>query len=74
MGNKVSAPLSISRRSKRRAEQIRRVRVAGREFRDVAYKPQFAIGIVCRDEADQQKIFQRVGRFAAGRDVKVLVL
>lgn len=73
----MSAPLSISRRRrapKRRAEQIRRVRVLGKEFRDEGYRPQFAIGIVCRDEQDQQNLFQRVGRIASGRDVKVLVI
>jgi len=73
----MSAPLSFSRRRrapKRRADEIRRVRVLGKDYKDEGYQPQFAIGIVCRDEADQQKIFQRVGRIAPGRDVKVLVL
>ena len=74
MEKKVSAPLSISRRTKRRAEQIRRAKVNGREYRDAAYKPQFALGIICRDERDQQHLFSRARRFAPGRDVKVLVL
>lgn len=44
------------------------------ERAEAVYRPQFAIGIVCRDEADQQRIFRRAGRFARGRDVKVLVI
>lgn len=70
----MSAPCLLQRRTKRRADQIRRVKVLGREFRDAQYKPQFALGIVCHDEADQQRLFRRVQKHAPGRDVKVLVI
>lgn len=70
----VSASLCLNRRRKRSAEQIRRVKVLGKPYQDAAYRPQFAIGIVCRDEADQQRLFRRVGRVARGRDLKVLVI
>lgn len=74
MEDNVSAPLSLSGRSKRTAEQIRRATALGKTYHDAAYRPQFALGIVCRNERDQQQLFKRIGRIAAGRDVKVLVL
>jgi hypothetical protein len=50
------------------------VSVLGKTYTEAAYRPQYAIGIVCHDEADQQQLFRRVGRVARGRDLKVLVI
>lgn len=70
----MSASLVLRRRPKRRATDIRRVKVLGKEYRDAGYRPQFALGIVCHDEQDQQSLFQRLTRLTKGRDVKVLVI
>lgn len=64
----------MSTRRKRSAASIRRVNVLGREYRDVAYTPKFALGIVCADESDQQRVFRRLQRIMPGKDIKVLVI
>jgi hypothetical protein len=64
----------VHRRPKRKPDQIRRVQVRGKEYRDVQYTPQFALGIICRDEQDQQALHVRLRPITAGRDVKVLVI
>ena len=46
----------------------------GRTYRDVAYRPQFAIGILCKDEADQIRLHHRLLRHVGKRDLKVLVI
>jgi hypothetical protein len=70
---KVSAS-SILSRSKRPAAQVRKVNALGRTYRDVAYRPQFAIGILCKDEADQIRLHHRLLRHVGKRDLKVLVI
>ena len=67
----MSAP-SFSPRSKRRADQIRTARACGRTYRDVAYRRQYAIGIMCLDEQDQRLLFRRLRPIVSGRPVKVL--
>ena len=69
----MSAPF-ISARKKRPPASIRRVTVLGREYRDVAYTPKFALGIVCADEGDQQRLYGRLRRIIPGKDIKVLVI
>lgn len=60
--------------SKRPRQSIRRAAVLGKEYRDVAYTPQFALGILCANEADQQKCFRQLSRQLPGREIKVLVI
>jgi len=50
------------------------VKALGKEYRDLPYKPQFGLGIVCRDEAEQRRMYSRLVRMFPGRDVKVLVI
>jgi hypothetical protein len=64
----VSAPLS-SRRAPRRT-----VRVLGKEFKDSAYQPQFALGMLCASEREQIQIHRRLLRVLPGKDIKVLVI
>lgn len=46
----------------------------GRVHKGAIYRPQFAVGIVCRDEADQQALFKKLAADLDGREVKVLVI
>lgn len=62
----MSAPSSLQRRN--------RATVLGKTYRDLPYKPQFGLGIVCRDEADQRRIYARLLKLFPGRDVRVLVI
>jgi len=64
----MSAPSSL-RRQKRRA-----VRALGKDYQAVGYKPQFALGILCRDEAEQQDLHRRLSKLLPGKEVKVLVI
>lgn len=55
--------------------QLRRtVRVLGKEYKDVRYKPQFALGVLCEDENDQRACFTQIRKALPGREVKVLVV
>jgi len=69
----VSAP-SLSKRKKRQSSQIRTAEAAGRSYRDQGYQPQYALGIVCRDEQDQISLHKKVRRITGERDVRVLVI
>jgi len=62
----MSAPSS---RQKRRTVTVR-----GKEYKDVAYKPQFALGVLCSDEAEQKRLHRKLTRNLPGKDVKVLVI
>jgi hypothetical protein len=46
----------------------------GRVHKGAIYRPQFAIGIMCRDEADQKALFGDLSRRLSGREIKVLVI
>ena len=48
--------------------------MAGRTFKDVAYRPQFALGILCRDEVHQQELHAAVSARFPELDVRVLVI
>jgi len=67
----VTAPISFQKKAR---PARRRVRVLGKEFVETVYKPSYAIGILCRDEAEQQALFTRVAAVAPGHDIKVLVI
>ena len=62
----MSAPSSRSER--------RKVTVIGKEFKDVKYRPQFALGILCESEQEQCALFARLGKVLPGKEVKVLVI
>jgi hypothetical protein len=66
--------LHFSKRQKRTGAQIRRVRVGRKEYRDVAYKAQFALGIICADEPEQQRLHRQLSQTLPGHEVKVLVI
>jgi len=46
----------------------------GRVHKGAVYRPQFAIGIMCRDEADQRALYGDLAARLAGREIKVLVI
>lgn len=46
----------------------------GRVHKGAVYRPQFAIGIMCRDEADQRALYGRLRLRMSGREIKVLVI
>ena len=46
----------------------------GRIHKGAIYRPQFAIGIMCRDEADQRAMFSDLSARLSGREIKVLVI
>ena len=59
----------------RRARRLPAVKARdGRVHKGAIYKPQFAIGILCRDEQDQQDLYRELAPRMAGREVKVLVI
>lgn len=59
----------------RRARRLPAVKARdGRVHKGAIYKPQFAIGILCRDEADQRTLFKDLTARMGGREVKVLVI
>jgi hypothetical protein len=62
---KVKAPFDCPKKT---------VRVLGKEHKAVAYKPQFAIGLICVDEREQQRVHARLSRMFPSKDVKVLVI
>ena len=69
-GGRVSAPsLSKTGRNPRRS-----VRALGRVFTAENYKPQFALGIVCSDEADQRSLHAQLSGVLPTREVRVLVI
>lgn len=69
----MSAP-HFFRRKKRTAGQIRRVRVRGKEYRDVPYKPQYALGIICAGEAEQLALHASLTALLPAHEIKVLVI
>jgi hypothetical protein len=46
----------------------------GRVHKGAVYRAQFALGIMCRDEADQRQLFGELSRTLGERDIKVLVI
>jgi hypothetical protein len=36
--------------------------------------PQFALGVMCTSESDQQQLLEQLQRSLAGREIKVLVI
>lgn len=59
----------------KRAARLPAVSAAdGRIHKAAVYRPQFAIGILCRDEADQRALFGDLSKRLAGRELKVLVI
>lgn len=46
----------------------------GKEYRPKVYKPQFALGVFCQDEADQRRLWAQLSRKLAPRQVKVMVV
>lgn len=63
----MSAPSSLRR-------EARRVTVLGRDYRELPYVPQFGLGIICRDQREQQRMHRRLARLFPTHDVKVLVI
>lgn len=58
-----------------RPRQLPRVKARdGRVHKGAVYRPQFAIGIMCRDEADQRALYGDLAARLAGREIKVLVI
>jgi len=52
----------------------RKARVLGKEYTDLPYKPQFALGLLCLDEEEQRKLHRILRRTLPGKDIKVLVI
>jgi hypothetical protein len=50
------------------------VRVRGKEYRDVPYTPQFALGIMCAGEDEQRNLHARLAALLPAHEVKVLVI
>lgn len=46
---------------------------AARKRAKTNHRTQYAISVVCRDEADQMAMFARLGKIAGGRKLKVVV-
>lgn len=59
--------------SKRNPPQPPR-RVLGKEYRPKVYKPAFALGVFCLDETDQRRLWAKLSRSLAPRQVKVMVI
>ena len=45
-----------------------------KSFAGSTYRPQFALGVMCRDEADQASLHGCLRGLLAGREIKVLVI
>ena len=58
---------------KKRAPLTRRVALK-KTFTGATYHPQFALGVMCRDEADQAGLHRQLSSTLAGREIKVLVI
>lgn len=65
----VTSPSSCRKRTRRRT-----FNAAGRTYKDTAYRPQFALGIMCKDEAHQVNLHARLSRRFPGLDLRVLVI
>jgi hypothetical protein len=66
----MSAPSSLpSVRQPRRT-----VRVLSREYKETGYRPEFALGLKCKDEREQLRLHRRLRRLLPGVDIKVLVI
>ena len=52
----------------------RRVRVLQKEYHSIGYKPQFAIGILCASQKDQQRLYRSLAKSLPDHEVKVLVI
>lgn len=52
----------------------RRARACGREYTETNYRPAYALGVFCADEADQAAQFRRLRELYPERDIKVLVI
>lgn len=59
--------------SKRQPPQPPR-RVLGKEYRPKVYRPKFCLGVFCRDEPDQLRLWRRLSRSLAPREIKVMVI
>ena len=71
----MASPSSRSRKQRKgKPGEIRTAQVLGKEYRDVAYRPQFALGIHCSDETDQQQLFSQLSTRYPQHDIKVLVI
>lgn len=46
----------------------------GRVHKAAVYRPQYALGILCESEAEQQSLHARLSGLIAGREIKVLVI
>lgn len=64
----------ISQGARRPSAPRRKASALGKTYVAKTYQPQYALGIVCRGEADQRRLFVRVRKLVGDRDVKVLVL
>jgi hypothetical protein len=60
--------------TKRKPHEIRRVKALGKEYRDAAYRPKFAVALMCEDEADQRSVYDRIAATFPNRETKVLVV
>lgn len=64
---------SLVQRAPRRSSR-RAVNVLGKSYLAAAYRPQFALGILCGDEGEQRALFDRLGREFPSHEIKVLVI
>jgi len=68
----MNSPLCHSRAA--RSAGRRTVRVLDKDYKDLPYKPQFALGILCLDEEEQIKLHRKLRRLLPGKEVKVLAI
>jgi len=60
---------------KKRPRGLRRhAHACGRAYVETAYHPSYALGIVCRDESEQRKLFARLRKIVPEHEIKVLVI
>ena len=60
--------------ARRKRSPLQRRVALGKTFLGSTYRPQFALGIPCAGEREQQALFARLGRELPGHDIKVLVI
>ena len=69
----MSAP-RILKRERRPPAEIREAQALGKKYREVGYSPRFALGVLCTDEAEQEKYYRRLAALLPAERIKVLVI
>lgn len=67
----MAAPFHSAKTSR---QPRRHVRACGREYVETPYRPSYALGIICADEADQAEQFRRLRAILPNHELKVLVI